>query len=158
MVVIKQNLQYMDEIANKEIIEIANHRDDGDIRALRLQQNKGKAKMFDFRTFTEICLKEGTSNCELCIAEDFFWTAQPFDVESIIEEDNDFDAFSSAVVASVWGTPAIIINGKMIACYKEIDMDDFPGVYFKDWPPELLLDEIQKNIDYMLEIVGGESL
>jgi len=148
---VKDNLTHMEPIANKAEIKIANHRDDGDLRALRLKENDGKAKMFDLKTFAELCITNNIRNCDICIAEDFFWTGMPLMRDCQFVADEDHDVIGEAVVASSWGTPAIISNdnGKMYACYKEIDMDDFPGVYLEDWDKNLFHTELDSMNDFL---------
>ena len=149
---VKDNLTQMKPFANKTEIKIANHRDDGDLRALRLKENDGKGKMFDFRTFFDLCLEHRIRSCDVCIAEDFFWTAMPLMHNcKMVRDEDGFDFFNQAVMASSWGTPAIVSHddGKMYACYKEVDMADFPGVYLADWDLDYLNDELDKNIEYL---------
>lgn len=148
---VKDNLTHMEPIANKAEIKIANHRDDGDLRALRLKENDGKGKMFDMKTFAKLCITNSIRNCDICIAEDFFWTGMPLMRDCRFVTDEAYDVINHAVVASSWGTPAIISNdnGKMYACYREVDMDDFPGVYLADWDINLLHTELDSMNDFL---------
>ena len=92
-------------------------------------------------------------SCDVAIAEDFFWTGMPFveDGKLLIDEDDDWNIVNSCVVASIWGTPCVVVGDKAWACYEEVPADEFPGVYLSRWDPEFLQAEMEKAGDFLLE-------
>lgn len=146
---VKDKHMMTNDIPNKAEIPILNHRDDGEMREIR--KDNDTFKFFSFKTFYELAIKHHARNCDVAIAEDFFWTAMPImvDGELMIA---DKDIVSTCVMASVWGTPCIIIGDKAYACYETAPRNEFPGVYLKDWPQEFLDNELKKASDFMIEI------
>lgn len=155
MVSVKDKIMLANRIPNKAEIPIMNHRDDGEIREVRMDEDSDMCQVFDFKTFYELKLKYGFDYCDVAIAEDFFWTSMPLMVDGELDtEDEDCSFVSSAVMASVWGTPCIIFDNKAIACYKQIPKDDFPGVYIKDWDPIFLKEQVLETQEWMLDTLN----
>ena len=151
-----KDLVTMPAYKNKEEIPVLNHRDDGELRALRFKEsNKETCKVFDFKTFFELRFEHRFQNADICIAEDFFWTGMPIYSNGELNTKEDWkDILEHAVVASSWGTPTILDNDndKAYACYIEVPMDKFPGVYFKDWSPDFANEQVDKVGKYVNEL------
>ena len=157
MVSVKDKIMLANRIPNKTEIPIMNHRDDGEIREIRMSENTGLCQVFDFKTLYELKLKYGFEDCDVAIAEDFFWTAMPLMADGELDlKDKEHGFVTSAVMASVWGTPCIIFDDKAIACYKQIPKDDFPGVYIKDWNPAFLREQVLEVQEWMLETLANK--
>lgn len=151
---VKDKIALNSDIPNKAQIPILNHRDDGEMKSVKMDGET--CKVFSFRTLNELQLSHHFVDCEVAIAEDFFWTAMPFIVDGRlpIATEEEHDAFHSCVVASVWGTPCVITpDGDAYACYEVIPKDDFPGVYLKDWSPEFLANQIDKATEFLQEVI-----
>lgn len=151
---VKDKIALKNGIPNKAQIPIMNHRDDGELRAIK----KGDTcKVFDFTTLRELQLKHNFIDCEVAIAEDFFWTAMPFliDGKLNVDKEDGHDALDSCVVASAWGTPCVITpDGDAYACYKELPIDEFPGVYLKDWDISFFSKEVDDSVKFVDEKIA----
>ena len=151
---VKDKIALKSEIPNKAQIPILNHRDDGEMRPVKM--NDKTCKIFSFRTLDELRLKHQFIDCEVAIAEDFFWTAMPFIVDGKLDmnDEDGHDAFHSCVVASVWGTPCVITpDGDAYACYETIPKEEFPGVYLKDWDMDFIMNELDKATEFLQETI-----
>lgn len=143
---VKDKISLESEIPNKCQIPLLNHRDDGELRAVKM--DKETCKIFSFKTLRELQITHNFIDCEVAIAEDFFWTAQPFIIDGEFDghDEDGHDAFHECVVGSVWGTPCVITpDGDAYACYEKIPYDEFPGVYLKDWDIDFLDNEIERS-------------
>jgi hypothetical protein len=157
---VKDKFEMPSNIPNKAEIPILNHRDDGEMKAIK---SGDECKVFSFKTAYELQLKYGFKSYDVAIAEDYFWTCMPFMVDGHFDhEDNGkHDMFDSCVVASTWGTPCVITpEGKAYACYTTVPRDEFPGVYLKNWDTEFFKkqykDVIQFFVGELKKIIDGE--
>lgn len=146
---VKDKIMLVNDIPNKAEIPILNHRDDGEISSIKRQGDT--CKVFSFKTLYELQHQYGFKDCEVAIAEDFFWTAMPFMLDGELNLDEDWNILGSCVVASVWGTPCIIVDDKAYACYEVLPRDEFPGVYLNEWDPEFLRAECDKVVDFYIK-------
>lgn len=143
MVKIKDNWEMPNTIPNKAEIPILNHRDDGENSGVK--RNGETIKYFSFRTLYELMITHDFRDCDVAIAEDFFWTGMPFVSDGeVLLQDEDWDIMNSCVVASTWGTPCVVVGDKAWACYEELPADEFPGVYLNEWDPDFLNTELEK--------------
>lgn len=146
---VKDKINLKNEIPNKAQVPILNHRDDGEMREVKIESDT--CKVFCLTTLRELQFTHKFVDCEVAIAEDFFWTAMPFIVNGEIHREEDgHDAVNSCILASTWGTPCVITpDGDVYACYKVLPKDEFPGVYLKDWPIDFLAKEVDESCEYI---------